>query len=172
MPKRQVSLVEDGVLKSVVWDRETAARADDGVESTGHAPPDAWKYLGPQPFALSMDGWRGGLVRRAGRARGRRRLRHASPLPEHRPAPRGHPHRDDEGRHVRIRDGKVAEPLVNLRFTVALPDVLADVPGLTREPLLVNQNELYDDRYPFAARVPGIATAKFNITGTGSGPGL
>ena len=55
----------------------------------------------------------------------------------------------------RIRDGKVAEPLVNLRFTVALPDVLADVPGLTREPLLVNQNELYDDRYPFAARVPG-----------------
>jgi predicted Zn-dependent protease len=72
----------------------------------------------------------------------------------------------------RIRDGKVAEPLVNLRFTVALPDVLADVPGLTRDPMLVNLNELYDDRFPFAARVPGIATARFNITGTGSGPGL
>ena len=33
----------------------------------------------------------------------------------------------------RIRDGKVAEPLVNLRFTVSVPDLLADVPGLTRE---------------------------------------
>ena len=29
----------------------------------------------------------------------------------------------------RIRDGKVAEPLVNLRFTVAMPELLADVPG-------------------------------------------
>ena len=33
----------------------------------------------------------------------------------------------------RIRDGKIAEPLVNLRFTVAVPDMLADVPALTRE---------------------------------------
>ena len=33
----------------------------------------------------------------------------------------------------RIRDGKIAEPLVNLRFTVAVPDLLADVPALTRE---------------------------------------
>ena len=72
----------------------------------------------------------------------------------------------------RIRDGKLAEPLVNLRFTVAVPEVLADVPGLTREPMLVNLNELYDDRYPFGALVPGLATAKFNITGVGSGPGL
>ena len=33
----------------------------------------------------------------------------------------------------RIRDGKIAEPLVNLRFTVAVPDMLADVPALTRD---------------------------------------
>ena len=31
----------------------------------------------------------------------------------------------------RIRDGKVAEPLVNLRFTVPMGDVLGEVPGLT-----------------------------------------
>src|SRR5688572_9422061 len=72
----------------------------------------------------------------------------------------------------RIRDGKVAEPLVNLRFTVSVPEVLADVPGLTGEQTLVNLNELYDERYPQGALVPGVATAKFNITGTGSGPGL
>ena len=44
----------------------------------------------------------------------------------------------------RIRDGKVAEPLVNLRFTVAMSDVLGDVPGLTRDRMLVNLNDLYE----------------------------
>jgi predicted Zn-dependent protease len=72
----------------------------------------------------------------------------------------------------RIRDGKVGEPLVNLRFTVALPDVLADVPGLTRETRLVNQSDFYDERWPFGHRVPAIATASFNVTGVGGGPGL
>jgi hypothetical protein len=72
----------------------------------------------------------------------------------------------------RIRDGKVAEPLVNLRFTVAMADVLAEVPGLTREPMLVNLNDLYDERFPHAALVPALATKHFHITGTGSGPGL
>jgi hypothetical protein len=38
--------------------------------------------------------------------------------------------------------------------------------------VLVNLNELYGARYPFGALVPALATAKFQITGTGSGPGL
>jgi hypothetical protein len=66
----------------------------------------------------------------------------------------------------------VAEPLVNLRFTVAMADVLAEVPGLTRDLLLVNLNELYDERFPHAALVPALATKSFQITGAGSGPGL
>jgi len=72
----------------------------------------------------------------------------------------------------RIRDGKVAEPLVNLRFTVSMPDLLRDVPGLGREQKLVNLSDLYDERYPYAALVPALATARFHISGTGSGPGL
>ena len=72
----------------------------------------------------------------------------------------------------RIRDGKVAEPLVNLRFTVPIAEVLGEVLGLTSEPLLMNMNELYDERFPHAALVPALATARFHISGTGSGPGL
>ena len=72
----------------------------------------------------------------------------------------------------RIRDGKVAEPLVNLRFTVAMPELLADVPGLTRETLLVSESDFYDERWAYGYRVPAIATACFNVTGSGSGPGL
>ena len=72
----------------------------------------------------------------------------------------------------RIRGGKIAEPLVNLRFTVSVPELLADVPGLTREPALVNASDFYGERYPFGALVPAMATASFNITGSGSKPGL
>jgi hypothetical protein len=72
----------------------------------------------------------------------------------------------------RIRNGKVAEPLVNLRFTVPMAEVLGEVLGLTREPLLMNLNELYDERFPHAALVPALATARFHISGVGSGPGL
>jgi predicted Zn-dependent protease len=72
----------------------------------------------------------------------------------------------------RIRGGAIAAPLVNLRFTVAVPDVLADVPALTREVSLVNQSEFYGERYPIACLVPAIATAHFAITGNGATPGL
>jgi hypothetical protein len=72
----------------------------------------------------------------------------------------------------RIRDGRTAEPLVNLRFTIAVPELLADVPGLTRRRMLVGQTDYYDDRYPFGALVPAIATGRFNVTGVGSRPGL
>jgi predicted Zn-dependent protease len=72
----------------------------------------------------------------------------------------------------RIRDGKPAEPLPNLRFTVAVPDVLADVPGLGRDLLLVNRSDFYGERTPQAALVPALATGRFTVTGIGSGPGL
>ena len=72
----------------------------------------------------------------------------------------------------RIRDGKIAEPLVNLRFTVSVPQMLEDVPGLGREQQLVNSSDFYGERYPVGVLVPAIATARFNITGVGSEPGL
>jgi PmbA protein len=170
--KRRVPLIEGGLLRGVVWDRETAAKAEDGVESTGSAPPDAWKFLGPNPFSLSMAGGDAAspeeLAELVGDGIYVTRLHYLSIVQSREGILTGMT-RDGT---FRIRDGKVAEPLVNLRFTVAVPEVLADVPGLTRDPMLVNLNELYDDRYPFAALVPGLATAKFNITGVGSAPGL
>jgi len=72
----------------------------------------------------------------------------------------------------RIRSGRIAEPLVNLRFTVSLPEVLADVPALGRARKLVNQSDFYGERFPFAALVPALVTARFNVTGTGAGPGI
>jgi predicted Zn-dependent protease len=72
----------------------------------------------------------------------------------------------------RIRGGRIAEPLVNHRFTLSMPDLLRDVSGLTRATMLVNQSDFYDERNAFAARVPALATGCFTLTGAGSSPGL
>ena len=61
---------------------------------------------------------------------------------------------------------------MNLRFTVAVPDVLSEVPALTRTVTLVNQSDFYGERYPFGTLVPALATARFKITGVGSTPGI
>jgi PmbA protein len=171
-PKQRVELVENGVAGDVVWDRGTAARAGDGRVSTGHAPPDAWRFYGPLPTAFSMAGGDAAsldeLAERVGDGIYVTRLHYLSIVD-----PRGGVltgmTRDGT---FRIRDGKVAEPLVNLRFTVPVADVLGEVLGLTSKPLLMNMNELYDERFPHAALVPALATARFHITGAGSGPGL
>jgi PmbA protein len=167
-----VELVEDGVARSVVWDRATAARAGDGQASTGHAPPESLKYLGPQPFALSMAEGEAGstdeLAELVGDGIYVTRLHYLSIVDPREGILTG---MTKDGT-FRIRDGKIAEPLVNLRFTVSMPEVLADLPGLTSERTLVNLNDFYDERFAVAALVPAIATARFNITGTGSGPGL
>jgi predicted Zn-dependent protease len=171
-PKQRVDMIEGGVIRDVVWDRVTAARAGEGRASTGHAVPDAWRYYGPLPTAFSMAGGAVGSTEELAELVGDgiyvTRLHYLSIVD-----PRGGVltgmTRDGT---FRIREGRVAEPLVNLRFTVAMADVLAEVPGLTRDPMLVNLNELYDERFPHAALVPALATKRFHITGTGSGPGL
>ena len=163
-PKQRVELVENGVARDVVWDRGTAAKAGDGRVSTGHAPPDAWRFYGPLPTAFSMAGGDAAsldeLAERVGDGIYVTRLHYLSVVD-----PRGGVltgmTRDGT---FRIRDGKVAEPLVNLRFTVPMADVLGEVLGLTSEPLLMNMNELYDERFPHAALVPALATARFHIT--------
>lgn len=171
-PKQRVPMIEDGVIKGVVWDRATAARAQNGQATTGHAPPDAWRFFGPLPTAFDMA---------AGEARSSEELAeivgdgiyvtrlHYLSIVDPRGGVLTGMTRDGT---FRIREGKIAEPLVNLRFTVAIADVFGDVPGLSRDRRLVNLNELYDERYAHAALVPAIATGHFHISGTGSGPGL
>jgi predicted Zn-dependent protease len=72
----------------------------------------------------------------------------------------------------RIRGGKIAEPLVNLRFTVSVPQLLRRVYGLTRYVELVSSQEFYGARYPKGVLCPALACGYFAITGLGSRPGI
>jgi PmbA protein len=171
-PKRRVELVTDGVARGVVWDRATAAKSGDGAATTGHAPPAPLRPYGPVPFALAVAP---GDAESAEALAGRvddgiyvTRLHYLSVVDPREGVVTGMT-RDGT---FRIRDGRIAEPLMNLRFTVSVPEVLSDVLGLTSDMSLINASDFYGERYPTATLCPALATGRFNITGNGSGPGL
>jgi PmbA protein len=172
VPKQRVELVANGVARNVVWDRATARRAGSAAQSTGHAPPQEVADYGPLPFALSLDGGDADsveeLVGRVGDGIYITRLHYLGVVHPREGVITGMT-RDGT---FRIRDGKLAEPLVNLRFTVAVPELLRTVPGLTRDVKLVNASSYYGERYPFGVLAPALATAAFNVTGVGSTPGI
>ncbi|HEY7018251.1 MAG TPA: TldD/PmbA family protein [Gaiellaceae bacterium] len=171
-PKQRVQLVENGVLTGVVWDRATAKRAGGGRESTGHAPPSSLRHWGPLAFSLSVSGGEADSPEQLAETIGDgiyvTRLHYLSIVDPREGIVTGMT-RDGT---FRVRGGKVADPLVNLRFTVSVPQLLAELPGLTREPVLLNHNAYYDDRYATGMLSPAIATARFDVTGVGSGPGV
>ena len=170
--KQRVELVSEGIARGVVWDRLTANRARDSVRTTGHAPPPDSADFGPLPYALSVAGGEAEsideLVAAIGDGLYITRLHYLGVVHPREGVITGMT-RDGT---FRIRDGKIAEPLVNLRFTVAFPELLREVPGLTRQITLVNASNFYGERYPHGALVPALATARFNVTGIGSTPGI
>lgn len=172
VPKRRVPLVEEGIARGVVWDRETAARAGDGQASTGHSPAPLEREWGPLPLALSVAPGEASsteeLIELVGDGIYVTRLHYLSVVDPREGVVTGMT-RDGT---FRIRNGRIAEPLVNLRFTVSVPELLAEVPGLTREPIISNVNDFYGARYPFGVLTPALATARFNVTGTGAAPGI
>ena len=171
-PKQRVELVADGVARGVVWDRVSAAKSSDGAATTGHAPPAPLRPYGPVPFALSVAPGDAestdALAARVGDGIYVTRLHYLSVVDPREGVVTGMT-RDGT---FRVRDGLIAEPLVNLRFTVSVPEVLSDVLGLTRDASLINASDFYGERYPTATLCPALATARFNITGNGSGPGI
>ena len=171
-PKERVALIEDGVIRGVVWDRRTAKRAGGHARGTGHAPPVAWQSYGPLPFALSLAGGDAEsvdeLVERVEDGIYVTRLHYLGVVHPREGVITGMT-RDGT---FRIRGGRIAEPLVNLRFTVSVPHLLRELLGLTREVTLVNGSDFYGERYPNGTLVPGIATTYFNVTGVGSTPGI
>ena len=172
VPKQRVELVTNGVARGVVWDRRTAALATNGAQTTGHAPTHDELSWGPLPNALVVSGGDADsvddLVGLVGDGLYITRLHYLGVVHPREGVITGMT-RDGT---FRIRDGKIAEPLANLRFTVAVPDLLRNVPGLTRNVKLVNASNFYGERYPHGLLVPAIASAHFNVTGVGGGPGI
>ena len=171
-PKQRVQLIEDGFARGVVWDRETAAQSRNGNVSTGHALPVESRDWGPLPYALSIAPGEAASVDELAELVGDglyiTRLHYLGVVHPREGVITGMT-RDGT---FRIKDGKIAEPVVNLRFTVAVPEFLGEVYGLTRTAALVNSQNFYGERYPYGVLAPAVAAARFTITGVGSKPGI
>jgi len=171
-PKQRVVLFERGVARGVVWDRATAARAESEASTTGHAGPVESADWGPLPYSLSVAPGEADSVEELAELVGDgiyiTRLHYLGVIDPREGIVTGMT-RDGT---FRIRDGKIGEPLVNLRFTVSVPDLLREVFGLTRHAALVNSQNFYGERYPYGVLTPALAAARFTITGVGSTPGI
>ncbi len=171
-PKQRVQLVENGIARGVVWDRATAGRSPNGAVSTGHAPPIESRDWGPLPYALSIAPGEAAsaaeLAELVDDGIYMTRLHYLGVVHPREGVVTGMT-RDGT---FRIRGGKIAEPLVNLRCTVAVPELLSEVYGLTSTVALVNSQNFYGGRYPYGVLAPALAAARFTITGVGSKPGI
>ncbi|WP_279581702.1 metallopeptidase TldD-related protein [Fodinicola feengrottensis] len=117
--KRRLTLIDAGVTATAVHSRRTAAEA--GAESTGHAHPRRRPVrraaaASASPRRSRRDRRRPGL-RGDGRAAGQRLL----VCPRAGPTHPGHPGLTRNGLW-RIQDGRVTEPVGNLRFTQSYAD--------------------------------------------------
>ena len=171
-PKQRVLLLEDGIARGVVWDRTTAARVRNGASTTGHAGPVESREWGPIPYSLSVQPGDAASVDELAEIVGDglyvTRLHYLGVVDPREGVVTGMT-RDGT---FRIRNGKIAEPLVNLRFTVAVPELLGEVYGLTQATALVNSQNFYGERYPYGVLAPALAAGRFTVTGVGSKPGI
>jgi PmbA protein len=171
VPKEPVAIVEEGVVKDVVWDRRSAGRAGNGRVSTGHALGASAQAWGPLPLNLSLrggDATREELIERVDDGIYVTRLHYLGIVDGREGIITGMT-RDGT---FRIEGGRITKPLVNLRFTTSFPKLAEKLLGLSSDVVLVNRSDYYDERYPFGTLVPAVATAAFTVVGTGSGPGL
>ena len=164
-PKRRVDLVENGVVRGVLWDRATARRAGGDERSTGHALPPDLRGYGPLPSALSLAGGEAesveSLVRLVGEGVYVTRLHYVNAVD-----PRdGVVTATTRDGTFRIRGGELAERLEDVRVTVSVPRLLTELIGLTRDVRLVNQSGYYGERYPWGVVTPALATAALTVTG-------
>ncbi len=134
-PKSRVTLVENGVIKSVVHDRKTAKAAK--TVSTGHSLPQP-NSMGPMPFNISVKPGKGSfedLIKGADRAILVTQFHYTNLLKPHNLEMTG---MTRNGTFF-VEDGKISYPVKNLRFTQSIVEAFSDIEAVsgTAEPCLV-----------------------------------
>lgn len=152
--RQAVTLIEQGVARSAVHDSRTAAAA--GVESTGHALPPG-ETAGPVPLNLVLDPGDQSLDELiAGTPNGLlvTQLHYVNVVDPRRLLLTGMTRNGT----FRITDGKVGEPVKNMRFTQSAVDAFNNVEALGSE--LSWQRALFGGSF----LAPAARLANFNFT--------
>jgi predicted Zn-dependent protease len=155
VPRTRVDLIERGVFRRGVYDRRTAKQA--GTATTGHALPPP-NPEGPFPLNLFMEPGDASVEEMiASTEAGLLVTRfHYSNIV--------HPVESTITGMTRdgtfwIRDGEIAHPVKNLRFTQSIIEALTNAVAIGRE------TELASEFFFSASRVPAMKIASFNFSG-------
>jgi len=154
VPKRKVVLIDRGVATNVVHDSATAAR--EGKESTGHALPAPNMY-GPMPLNLFMapgDSSVEEMVASTGLGVLVTRFHYTNPVHPVRAVITG---MTRDGTYL-VKDGRIAGPVRNLRFTDSVVRALTQVLAIGRE-------RKFQPGFFGGAVVPALKVAGFTFTG-------
>jgi PmbA protein len=154
-PKQPVTLIENGVFRSGVHDRRSSKLA--GTESTGHALPPP-NPEGPFPLNLFLatgDSSLEDMIAATSRGLWVSRFHYSNVV---------HPIETTITGMTRdgtwlIEDGRVRDPVKNLRFTQSILEALSNVDLIGRD------SELASEFFFSAARVPALKISGFNFSG-------
>jgi predicted Zn-dependent protease len=161
--KRELTLIGAGTAVAVTHDLRSAARA--GSVSTGHATQPGGDPYGPHPTNLVLAG--GGaptlddLIAPIERGIFVTRFWYVNPVEEHRTLLTG---MTRDGTFL-IEDGRLAEPLKELRFTDSILRLLSATEELTTEQRLCGEPELYGQRHATGVLTPALRASGFRVTG-------
>ena len=159
--RQRVDLIDRGVAKTVVHDAATGARA--GTGSTGHALP-APNLVGPLPLNLFMAAGstpRDDLIAGVQRGVWVTRFHYINPV---------HPKKailtgmTKDGTFL-IENGRLSRPLMNFRFTQAIPEAFSDVRAISQE------TRLLPGEFVGSSRVPALHLGSFNFPGVTAAEG-
>ena len=159
--RKRVDLIDHGVARAVVHDAATGARA--GTGSTGHALP-APNLIGPLPLNLFMAPGstpRDELIAGVDRGVWVTRFHYINPV---------HPKKailtgmTKDGTFL-IEHGRLSRPLMNFRFTQAIPEAFSDVRAISQG------TKLLPGEFVGSNRVPALHLGSFNFTGVTAAEG-
>ncbi|HYI66106.1 MAG TPA: TldD/PmbA family protein [Candidatus Limnocylindrales bacterium] len=159
--RKRVALIETGVAQAVVHDAATGARA--GTGSTGHALP-APNLIGPLPLNLFMAPGstpRDQLIAGVKRGVWVTRFHYINPV---------HPKKailtgmTKDGTFL-IENGRLSRPVMNFRFTQAIPEAFSDVRAMS------SGTKLLPGEFAGSNRVPAMHLGAFNFTGVTASEG-
>ena len=146
MPKRRVVLIDNGVLKNVVHDLESAKLA--GVEPTGHGLP-AGSSFGSVPLNLFMAPGESSLEEMIASTKRGLFITHFHYInPFLNPLELVFTGMTRDGTFL-IEDGKISRPVKNLRFTESMVRAFSNIAALSRETTLIS-DEFSSIRIPAA----------------------
>ncbi|MBI4722122.1 MAG: TldD/PmbA family protein [Candidatus Stahlbacteria bacterium] len=159
IPKQKLVLVENGVVKSVVYDYTTAKK--ENRESTGHSSGSS--LSGPIPLHLFMKGSHTSvedLISSTKKGILVTRFWYTNIIDPMSLTITG---MTRDGTFL-IEDGKITKPVMNLRFTQSILEALSKVKAFST-PILVASGETYGAPFLFGSKVPALKIEDWNFTG-------